>query len=135
MEGWVKAYRSLQEHWVWQEKPFSKGQAWIDLMLRANHSEKKVMRNGELFVIKRGQRLTSIKGLADRWGWSRKKVSGFLDRLELDGMMEQERTTKDTLVTLVNYDFFQSEDTAKETSKTSKEHQKNIRRTQTRMKE
>lgn len=138
MEGWVKAYRSLQEHWVWQEKPFSKGQAWIDLMLLANHSEKKAMRNGEVFVIKRGQRLTSIKGLADRWGWSRKKVSGFLDRLELDRMLEQERTTKDTLVTLVNYDFFQSEDTAKEHQKnikgTSEEHQKNTNKNE-RMKE
>ena len=31
--GWIKVSRAIQEHWVWDEKPFSKGQAWIDLLL------------------------------------------------------------------------------------------------------
>ena len=42
-EGWVKTYRSLTDHWVWQDKPFSKGQAWMDLLLMVNHCEKKVL--------------------------------------------------------------------------------------------
>ena len=39
--GWIKVSRTIQEHWVWDEKPFSKGQAWIDLLLLAKHSDEK----------------------------------------------------------------------------------------------
>ena len=35
-KGFVGVHRSLQEHWLWDEKPFSKGQAWIDLIMLAN---------------------------------------------------------------------------------------------------
>ena len=33
--------RSILNHWVWDDKPFSKGQAWIDLIALANHTDKK----------------------------------------------------------------------------------------------
>jgi len=31
--GWISLHRRIQEHWIWQDKPFSKGQAWIEMMI------------------------------------------------------------------------------------------------------
>ena len=39
--GWIKTYRSILKHWIWEEKPFSKGQAWIDMLLLASHVNSK----------------------------------------------------------------------------------------------
>lgn len=114
MEGWMKMHRSILEHWLWKDKPFSRGQAWIDLLLLANHDDGKVMFNGELITVKRGEHLTSILKLSDRWGWGRKKVSKFLDDLESDEMITQERTTQRTTITIVKYEVYQSKEQQKE---------------------
>ena len=125
MDGWISLHRRIQEGWIWEEKPFSKGQAWIDLLLEANYKDNRVPIGNELVEIKRGQKLWSILDMSERWGWSRKKVSNFLNLLETDGMIEQKRTTKYTILTVVNYDFYQSAEQQKNNTGTSKEHQKN----------
>lgn len=119
MEGWMKMHRSILEHWLWKDKPFSRGQAWIDLLLLANHDDGKVMFNGELITVKRGEHLTSILKLSDRWGWGRKKVSKFLDDLESDEMITQERTTQRTTITIVKYEVYQSKEQQKEQRRNS----------------
>jgi DNA-binding transcriptional regulator GbsR (MarR family) len=122
VDGWVKLHRSIKDNWVWKDKPFSKGQAWLDILMECNHKPGKVNIGLNVIPIERGQKLWSIKDMADRWGWSRKKVSSFLDVLEVDNMLRQKRTSKYTLLTIVNYDFYQSKDD-------EEEHQKNIKRT------
>ena len=125
MDGWISLHRQIQKGWLWEEKPFTKGQAWIDLLLEANYKDKTVPIGNELVEIKRGQKLWSILDMSERWGWSRKKVSNFLNLLQTDGMIEQKRTTKYTILTIVNYDFYQSAEHQKNNTGTSKEHQKN----------
>lgn len=111
VEGWNKIYRSIQEHWLWTCEPFSRGQAWIDLLLMANHKEAKIMINGSLEVVERGQRVTSIRKLSDRWKWSTKKVTHFLDQLVKDKMIEYISDSSKTVVTIVNYDKYQGKET------------------------
>ena len=105
-EGWVKTYRSLTDHWVWQDKPFSKGQAWMDLLLMVNHSEKKILIDGKLENVERGQTVSSIRKLCDRWGWSNTKVKNFLKMLENDSMIHVKSDTKKTVITIVNYSVY-----------------------------
>lgn len=111
-KGWIKVFRQLRDCWVWKTKPFSKGQAWIDLLLKANHKDTKILFNGNLTTIKRGQILTSIRKLVDEWGWSKNTVTKFLDLLEDDGMLTRESDNHRTLITIENYSVFQGvEDT------------------------
>ena len=49
MQGYIKIHRKIQECWLWQDK-FSKGQAWIDLLLRANHKDNKIVSNSNNLV-------------------------------------------------------------------------------------
>ena len=82
MEGWIKLDRSLQEHWVWKDFPFSEGQAWVDLLLLANHEDQKIPYKGEVIVCERGTVNRSISSLAERWKWGRDKARRFLKLLE-----------------------------------------------------
>lgn len=106
--GWIKLHRKLQECWIWLEKePFDKRSAWVDLLLNANHSDKKILFNGELITVKRGQILTSIRKLAERWKWSYDKTSRFLKLIESDGMLRKESDNCRTLLTIENYEVYQ----------------------------
>lgn len=116
-EGWAKIYRSLSDHWLWEDKPFSKGQAWIDLLLLVNHSEKKTMIDGRLETVSVGQTITSTRKLCDRWGWSNTKVRNFLKMLENESMIIVKSDSKKTVINIVNYSVYQDSDNKKETVK------------------
>ncbi|HGZ4695647.1 TPA: DnaD domain protein [Staphylococcus aureus] len=131
MTGWISIDRSIQNHWLFKEKrTFSKFEAWIYLLMEANHSKAKVPIGNQIVTVERGQRLTSILTLSDLFNWSRFKVKTFLDLLESDGMLEVKTTSKYTLITIVNYDFYQSEQGRNQhqndINPTSKQHQSNI---------
>ena len=78
-------------------------------MLMVNHQDKTIPFNGTMLNIKRGQKLTSIYKLAERWKWDRKRVARFLCLLEGAGMCTTERTTNGTIITVVNWDFYQGD--------------------------
>ncbi|CUD15027.1 DnaD domain protein [Staphylococcus aureus] len=131
MTGWISIDRSIQNHWLFKEKrTFSKFEAWIYLLMEANYSKAKVPIGNQIVTVERGQRLTSILTLSDLFNWSRFKVKTFLDLLESDGMLEVKTTSKYTLITIVNYDFYQSEQGRNQHQNdikpTSKQHQSNI---------
>ncbi|HEK6696168.1 TPA: DnaD domain-containing protein [Staphylococcus aureus] len=131
MTGWISIDRSIQNHWLFKEKrTFSKFEAWIYLLMEANHSKAKVPIGNQIVTVERGQRLTSILTLSDLFNWSRFKVKTFLDLLESDGMLEVKTTSKYTLITIVNYDFYQSDQGRNQHQNdikpTSKQHQSNI---------
>ena len=107
-DGWIALHRQIQEHWIWNEKPFSRGQAWVDLLLLANHADTKAIFHGNLVNCRRGTVNRSILSLAERWGWSRKKTRNFIGLLERNEMVTTEGTTQGTTITIVNYGFFQN---------------------------
>ncbi len=77
-KGYAPVPRIICDYRGWKEKPFSKGQALVDLFLRATHDSQRV--KGVKLV--RGQIFITIKGLPKEWGWSRCKVRYFLAVLE-----------------------------------------------------
>lgn len=114
--GWVAIHRSIKDNWVWEDKPFSKGQAWIDLIMTANHEDVIKTVKGRPHKFEKGTVSMSQRKLADRWGWSRDKVIHFLHDLCTTGMIEKQ--SKDyTIIKLVNWDKFQVEHSKKQTTK------------------
>lgn len=120
--GYFKVDRKIFDHWLWENKPFSRGQAWIDLIGLANYEDGKALYHGEIVNCKRGTVYRSISYLADRWGWSRKKTRAFISLLESDEMVTAKVTTKGTAITLMNYGKFQDWGT---TEGTTEEQQRN----------
>lgn len=120
MAGWQKVYRDITKHWLWEDKPFSRGQAFIDLLLMVNHQDKKILFNGDLIEVKRGSRITSLRQLGESWGWSRTKVKKFLEQLEKDGMITVKSDSKKTVVSIENYSVYQD---SKNSDVTVKSHE------------
>ena len=116
--GWIKIYRSVQDHWLWNNgTAFDERSAWIDLLLMMNFKERKFQLGKELLTAERGERVTSERKLAERWGWSRTKTRNYLELLEKDGMIELEKTSKRTRVKACNYDLYQGWNTDEKTTR------------------
>ncbi|MCY7869607.1 Replication protein O [Bacillus spizizenii] len=128
MIGWIKLHRSVQDHWIYQEKrKFSKYEAWLDLLMMASHKDNKFVLGNELYEVKRGQFISSIRKLGERWSWSNTKVTQFLDLLRKDEMIDFKKDTKKTLITIVNYGVYHDSD---EEKKTVIEHENDTKATQ-----
>lgn len=110
---YFKIDRSLLSSELWLSEPFTKAQAWIDLIGRANYSETQHFYGSKVVTLKRGQLITSTNALAQRWGWNRKKVVNFLKALETAKMVTAEGSAEGTTLTIENYDKFQLSGTTK----------------------
>lgn len=104
----------MQENPIWQQKPFSKGQAWVDLLLMANFEDKEIFFDGGLITVQRGSFITSEIKLMDRWGWSKSKLRYFLFSLESQQMLVKISDQKKTTLTITNYCVWQDSQTDKE---------------------
>jgi hypothetical protein len=106
-KGWIKLHRSIIDNVHYFSEPFTRMQAWIDLLLIANHKEGYLFIRGNKVVVGRGQIGTSSRSLAKRWMWSRGKVERFLNDLENEGQIEPLKTNLITLLSICNYDLYQ----------------------------
>ena len=131
MEGTHPIHRSVLDHWVWKDKPFAMGQAWVDLILLANHTDSKAVLRGLVYVVKRGQVFRSKLILGQRWGWSRGRVERFLKLLEKDGMITQQAGQHATFITLLNYDRLQNTAFKKRTTNETPDRASNGHQTDT----
>ncbi len=109
--GYINIYRSIREDPFYKQKPFSKGHAWVDLLILANYTDVKDVAGDHVKVYERGKIYRSMQWLADEWGWDRRKVKRFLMALESDGKVSVEvlrgGTTNGCVITVVNYGKFQ----------------------------
>lgn len=118
--GWVKLYRSLLEDPLWTSEPFTKGQAWADLILMVNH-ESAVGKKGTVIPV--GSMVTSYATLAKRWKWSTSKVRRYLGTLTDTHMVTLTGTRSGTLLSLVNYEKYQGvRHTSRHTNRHTDEH-------------
>lgn len=111
-KGWVKIHRKILDNSLWLEERFTKAQAWIDLILKANHESKEVLIGYKKVVVSRGSLLISQVKLAKRWGWDRKTVKRFLKFLQVSQMVhvEVDRNIQHgfTVITIKNYEQYQA---------------------------
>ncbi len=112
--GWIKLYRQVTENELWNDKPFARGQAWVDLLIMADSKDGECFWNGKIQPTHVGEVRTSILFLSKRWGWGNRKVKSFLSNLKDVGMIDFNCTSKCTTIFIVNYAKFaaKSKDTA-----------------------
>lgn len=116
--------RSLLHSDRWLSEPFTRGQAWIDLFGLAQHTKGYFRVRGIKIEVERGQLAHSQIILAKRWKWSRGKVNRYLVELENCGDIMLKTVQQNgqqikfitTLITIVKYNIWQSNDTAKRTA-------------------
>lgn len=117
--GWIKVHRSLVEHDLWLSEPFTRGQAWVDLLLLANHKSGSIRRRGIKVNVRRGEVGMSLRELAGRWKWSLGKVQRYFEELKADTQIhyrtDTEKVSVTNLISLTNYEKYQLGDTETDT--------------------
>lgn len=126
-KGWISINREIQDHWLYDDKPFNRLSAWIDLLLQANHKENKFVLGNELITVERGSFVTSELKLMERWGWSNTKVRNFLKLLENDNMIIKKTDSKKSTITIVNYGVYQDLKSAEKVEEKCKESGRKVR--------
>lgn len=105
MEGWIRIHRKLIES-TW----FNKSEyvhLWLYLLLKANHKDKEIMIGNEKVLVKRGQLLTSRHKLSEVVHVQENKIYRILKCFENEHQIKQQKTSKYTIISIVNYDMYQ----------------------------
>ena len=113
MDGWLKLWRKLGDSELWLAEPFTRGQAWVDLLMLANHTDGYLRKRGIRVEVRRGQVGWSEGKLAKRWQWSRGKVRRFMSELasEKEQKTVQQKSNITNLNTILNYEQYQGNGT------------------------
>lgn len=115
--GWIKLHRKITENKYWLSEPFTRAQAWIDLLLLANHKTGQIRKRGILIYVTRGQVGYSEESLSIRWKWSKGKVRRFLAELKTGQQISRSPVQQNprlcNLISIMNYELYQSDSTTK----------------------
>lgn len=109
MEGWVKIHRKLLDNPVVckDSETFS---IWLYLLLSATHQEIPAVFKGEKITLKKGQLITGILSISKKLKINKDKVQRTLKCFEVDKQIEQETSNKNRLISILNWEQYQSND-------------------------
>ena len=106
MGGFVFLFRDIENHWVWKDGRMA--HRWMDLIIQAQWENKTVYFDGVRVDLKRGQLITTTRLLMGRWRTNPRIVLKSLEIFENDKMIRCKKTTEMTIITICNYDAYQS---------------------------
>lgn len=119
--GWIKLHRKILENPIMKRPTWL--QLWITLLLMANHKENSAILNGQVVVIKEGQLLTGRDALSEATGIHRSSIERILNFLEIEHQIEQQKTTKYRLITILNWKEYQEKDSNPSNKRATNEQQ------------
>jgi hypothetical protein len=111
MSGYIKFHRGWHDCDVFNaSEPYCERAAWAWLLTNAAWKDA-TRRTGQGAIVKltRGQIHVSLASLASAWGWSIKRVRGFIDRLEKGHMVGTAKDKTGTVLTISNYEKYQGD--------------------------
>ena len=113
--GFFAIDRGVWEHPLFSRERFSEREAWLWLLSGAAWADTRIRVGKTMIALRRGQLAYATRFLAEKWMWTHSKVVRFLNRLKADTMIVTEPTRDATLITICNYEKYQSSRNASET--------------------
>lgn len=93
-----------------KNRQFTPLEAWLDLLMSANHRDNEVMIGYEQFSCRRGECMISYREWARRWNWSESRVRRMFQSWKKNGQISTHTTTrKTTHVRICNYEIYHGE--------------------------
>lgn len=107
--GWIVLHRKLLDKPIWFESTAEQKVILITLLLMANHAEKEWEWQGQKYVAKPGQFVTSLPKIVEACGSgiSIQNVRTALKRFEKYEFLTDQSTKKNRLITINNWAFYQ----------------------------
>lgn len=104
--GWIKLHRKLLDNPIIM-KDAEHLAVWMYLLLNATHAEYPALFKGQKIMLQPGQLITGRKSIADKLVINESKVRRILDCFESDQQIDRQRSNKNTLISLKNWDKYQ----------------------------
>ena len=110
--GWLKLYRELLDKPIWKNSSAEHKSILITLLLMANHEENKWEWQNIPFSVKPGQFITSLENIALEAGIgvSVQNVRSGIKRFESLSFLTNQSTNSGRLITILNWDSYQSKE-------------------------
>lgn len=105
MEGWISIHRKIKDTSWYNDSEYV--HLWLHLLLSANYKDNDVKIGNEIIHLKRGQLLTSRKSLERDVHIQESKIYRILKCFESEHQIEQYKTKKYTVITILNYNAYQ----------------------------
>jgi hypothetical protein len=106
MEGWVCLYRKILENPIIC-KDSDYFAVWCYLLLSATHKKTSALFKGKKIVLLPGQLITGRKSIAKKFKIDESKVQRILKTLENEQQIEQQTSSQNRLITIINWYQYQ----------------------------
>lgn len=110
MEGWIKLYRKILNDPLMNDRK-DKNNAylltWIYLLLNATHKEIKKNFKGKETILQPGELIVTRNEIAERFQIDASKIYRVLNRLESEQLIEQQKSSANTLISIKNWNKYQ----------------------------
>lgn len=108
MSGTVNIARALLKHEAFKDQPFTEREAFMWLIMEASWKERTKRVGNVTVTLERGQLAASVRFLAEAWQWEKSTVDRFLQRLKKRDMIGTESGTGINVITVCNYNEYQT---------------------------
>ena len=96
--GYITIPMVVLNGWVGQDERYLKW--WMWLRREATWADREVCHNRQTVYLRMRQVLVTVNSLVKQWGVSKPTVIRFLQRLEQDKLIEREKDTRKTIITI-----------------------------------
>jgi hypothetical protein len=115
VSGTVNIARSIFDHELFADQPLTEREAWIWLIMEASWKPRKKRVGDYIADLARGELAASVRFMAGAWKWTPAKVQRFMKRLQVLDMISVKTDTGVSVITICNYDEYQSQNKAADT--------------------
>ena len=109
--GWIKISREIENWDLYFSEPFTRAQAWMDMILIANFKPSVFFIRGNQVEVKRGEIAWSEERICARWKWGRHKLRNFWKYLEKEQQISIIKTAAISKINVINYEKYQGDRT------------------------
>lgn len=122
-QGWIKLHRKTLDNPI-VCKDTEHMAVWMYLLLNATHKEYPVLFGGQKIMLQPGQLITGRQSISEKLRISESKVQRILKSFEIEQQIEQQKSNKNRIVTVLSWHEYQE-------SEQQNEQQLNNKRTTT----
>ena len=103
-KGWISLHRKILDNPILTRgRAYSRFEAFVYMLLKANHKDNKAVIGNQKIDIKKGSFNTSQKKLMKEFNWGISRLRSFLELLQSDSMIQIKTNTISTYITINNY--------------------------------
>ena len=126
-DGYIKLYRKFKENIFYKNSEAV--HLWLHLLFSASFEDSVFYYKNTKIERKRGQLITGRKKLSLETGIGESTVFRLLKLFESEHQIEQQKTNKFTIITILSYDEYNKSEQQMNNKRTTKEQQMNNKRT------